>query len=1014
MEKAILEHFGSGPLTDQLLACKRGEIGADVARDRLCRPEGVASISLEDFARLSDRCVRWAYRGHWEDAVTLHEWMAQVLMASGDRLAVYLPGFMLEDLRIATTALWHRPDPRLYRRTFAIAANMVEQGGISEKTRAKLAHEIGILHLDPYVANRATVADVKTWWAPHRALAAEAGCAMPEPEQALDLAEQWLRRSLKAAAGVERLESLKALLQVLYSRPILGGRVDPAAARPLLGEAIALLKQFPHRADIAGYLQQVGHALGEHTRIQDLGISPEDDWEGRIEQVGIDVVLASITSALGAAQDSDRAWGLRLARRLEPLVDTHAAEPARLSFHRRVLELLAGDDTRTLPEAQRSIDVLERIRTTRPDEPARTADIERLLGWLLACIRHDHDDDALKLLQGLQAVAPDLWQQRATSLDLLGAQLELNIAVNALNEGHVDEAVKHYFFAWGPMCRLGFDDTAVDLLGRMADLLPRCETRTVQVICELVRDHPGPLDPEHVEPWQLRCSELAAAATQALEAGGTADAWFAAARLAKGPTYASLLIHPRRFDWRADAEAVHELAAIRQVESGMDAASLKQKRVEAGLLFEEMLLSYRSTPLKTAGNTAMERRENLARELDLLVRRRLSALVAQHVHESAQEIQAERFGLDAAAACIPPDAVVLDVFLPHHGASLGYCLGFTNDTQKLLGVRGDEAGIRGVAMAGAAGEHEMTPSAMMAAATRRALMATPPDGEVVSAEARRLLDENARRFLGFAFEWLDEQRASGKKHLIVVTSGPLHFYPVHLLGVAGKVLADDWIVTYLPSVDLLRRVHTTPRPREGAAVFALSYAAAASGGAQALPNAIEEGRTVAQALKVALVPEAQATPRRGLPALQPARHVHIVCHGEHDVAAPSLQNLRLQPDLQVPDDDGRLYATDLLALDLQGLSVLSLSACETALGRFDLGDNLLGLAANALARGADCVVGTLWQAADDASAVFFGEFYKQVAAGATRRDAFRAAQLETRRQFEAYADWAPFYLCGAW
>lgn len=1014
MEEAILKHFGSGPLTDQLLAWKRGEIGADVARDRLCRPEVVAGIGVEDFARLSDRCVRWAYRGNWEDAVVLHDWLAHLLMASDGRLAVYLPGFMLEDLRIATTALWHRPDPQLYRRTFTIAANMVEQDGISEKTRAKLAHEIGILHLDPYVANRATLAEVKTWWAPHRALAAEAGCAMPEAAQALDLAEQWLRRSLKAAAGVDRLETLKALLQALYSRPILGGRVDPVAARPLYGEAIALLKQFPQRADIAGYLQQVGDALGESIRIEDLGISPEDDWESRIDQTGIDVVFASITSALGAAQDSDHAWGLRLARRVEPLVDAHAAESARLFFHRHVLQLLAGDDTCTLPEAQVSIDVLERIRDTKPDQPARKEDIERLIGWLFACVRHDRDNDALKLLQALRAVAPDLWQQWATSLDLFGAQLQLNVAVNELNEGRVDEAVKHYYFAWGTMCRLAFDDTAVDLLGRMANLLPRCETSTVQVICELVRDHPGPLDPEHVEPWQLRCSELAAAATQALESGGTADAWFAAARLAKGPTYASLLIHPRRFDWRADAEAMHKLAAIRQVESSMDAASLKQRRVEYGRLFEEMLLSYRSTPLKTAGHTAMERRENLARELELLVRRRLSALVAQHVHHCTEEIQAQRFGLDAAAACIPPDAVVLDVFLPSRGASLGYCVGFTNDTQKLLGVRGDEAGVLDVVMKGAAGEHEMTISAVMAAGMRRALIAAPPDGEVVSAEARRLLEENGRRFFGLAFEWLDEQRALGKRHLIVVTSGPLHFHPVHLLGLGGKVLADDWIVTYLPSVDLLRRVGTAPRPREGAAVFALSYAARGRGGPPPLPNAFEEGRTVAQALKVAPVPEAQATPRRVLQALQQARHVHLVCHGEHDVAAPCLQNLCLQPDAQVPEDDGRLYAADLLALDLQGLSVLSLSACETALGRFDLGDNLLGLAANALALGADCVVGTLWQAADDASAVFFGEFYKQVAVGATRRDAFRAAQLETRRQFEAYVDWAPFYLCGAW
>jgi len=39
----------------------------------------------------------------------------------------------------------------------------------------------------------------------------------------------------------------------------------------------------------------------------------------------------------------------------------------------------------------------------------------------------------------------------------------------------------------------------------------------------------------------------------------------------------------------------------------------------------------------------------------------------------------------------------------------------------------------------------------------------------------------------------------GKDHLCVIPHGPLHYYPFHLLGEPGSPLANDWIVTYLPS-----------------------------------------------------------------------------------------------------------------------------------------------------------------------------------------------------------------------
>ena len=1000
----IEAHFGPGPVTATLLAWTRGEIGADVARDRLVQPQVLDTIDLDEFARLSDRTVRWAYRGHWQQALALHEWLAQVLMAAPDRLGPYLPGFMMEHLRVVTVALCHQPDARRYRRAVALAEGLLGQAGLSPRARAKLAHELGVLHLDPWVANRQSRQEVEQWVRAATTPAESGGAVMPGGAEAMDRAEHWLRESLQAAQGVDRLESLKALLQCLFGRELFGGTVDPADVRALLDEATALLPQAPHRDDIAAYLQMVAQRLGTGAPAPAAAVPAEDeDWEARAAEVGIEIVGSRVFAALAAAERGDRDAGLRLARRVAPLIDAHASESSRLSFHQQVVQLLAGPPATALPEPAQAMAALRELAGLDPASPSARSIVAQVLSWVMGFVGQDREADARALINTLAQAAPRLWDDWGTALNLLAANLDVGAAVNAVNGQRVDEAVQQYHSAWSIFRALQFDERVVVMLGRIADLLPRASVRVAQIVCELVREQPGPQASAAIEPWQRACTQLAAAATRALEAGGgSADAWYAAARLAKGPTYGALVARPRAYDWQADRDATDLLDAIRALEAEVDAAAVQATRLEYGDLFEQVLVAYRSAGRETAGATAAERRDNLVRRLDLHVRARLAAL---------DESRLARFTLDEVAARLPADAVLLDVFLPRGGAAMGYCLGVTSAEQRLFGVRGDDSGIRGVVLGGTTAEHEMTPSAFLVAELRQHLQDDPPPGVPATAEVLAMLAEQGRRFLGHAFEWLQQQHAAGKRHLIVVPSGPLHFYPVHLLGLEGRTLADDWTVTYLPSLDLLRGDRPPGAARTGAAVFALGYEGPGAPALEPLRGAVEEGRTVARALGVTPTPEADATPSRLRQALAQAAVVHVACHGEHDVVAPALQCLRLMPE---PGSDGRLSALDLLALDLRGLSVLGLSACETALGRFDLGDNLQGLAANALARGAEAVVGTLWPCADDASAVFFGALYRQLARGASRRDAFRAAQVEARREFGEHRDWAAFYLSGLW
>lgn len=146
-------------------------------------------------------------------------------------------------------------------------------------------------------------------------------------------------------------------------------------------------------------------------------------------------------------------------------------------------------------------------------------------------------------------------------------------------------------------------------------------------------------------------------------------------------------------------------------------------------------------------------------------------------------------------------------------------------------------------------------------------------------------------------------------------------------------------------------------------------------------------------------------------ALLNSRYVHLSTHGAHNISAPAFQCLFLAPK---DDSDGRLYAHEVLKMDLRGLEMLTLSACETALGRFDEGDNLRGLPSAFLQSGVSTIIATLWPVRPAPAEYFFTHLYTGVKRGLDRRDAFYRAQQETKGAFPIYKDWGAFYYIGAW
>ena len=76
-------------------------------------------------------------------------------------------------------------------------------------------------------------------------------------------------------------------------------------------------------------------------------------------------------------------------------------------------------------------------------------------------------------------------------------------------------------------------------------------------------------------------------------------------------------------------------------------------------------------------------------------------------------------------------------------------------------------------------------------------------------------------------------------------------------------------------------------------------------------------------------------------------------------------------------NDGRLSVGELYAMDLNA-ELVTLSACETGLGKLASGDDVVGLTRGFMYAGAKTIVASLWPVSDEATAYLMTAFYQNL------------------------------------
>lgn len=140
--------------------------------------------------------------------------------------------------------------------------------------------------------------------------------------------------------------------------------------------------------------------------------------------------------------------------------------------------------------------------------------------------------------------------------------------------------------------------------------------------------------------------------------------------------------------------------------------------------------------------------------------------------------------------------------------------------------------------------------------------------------------------------------------------------------------------------------------------------------------------------------------------------LHFATHGQVNESKPELSKIYLSNSTL---EDGSLFSGEIYNLDINA-NLVTLSACQTGLGKISNGEGIIGLSRALLFAGAKNIVVSLWTVSDQSTTELMVEFYKQMMENPswTYSQHLRQAKLKMLKESnyrEPYY-WAPFVLVG--
>ncbi|MCX4590463.1 CHAT domain-containing protein [Streptomyces sp. NBC_01549] len=919
-------------------------------------------------------------------------------------------------------ALIEMADGLLFRRVCAVADEQIavlRDSGRAEDV-AELAETLfaaGLVRTSPYLGSMSglTFESAHDLWrerqARQRSIHPDDSvppeiAEMPAPLVAGEEAVRYLREAADLSHGHKRGRVLKALAEALSLVAGLRQVSHDEEIRAVAREAFDVLDPVE---DPLGhlYLLRILCLLGELALpgdVQDvlpLPLAAVLDRQGMRDAAGV------FAEALALAEEARRP---DLEFQLIEAADRELPDLPGDSYRRRrwasEVHCLADNRLRCSPGPFRLEEAAGEFRTIAdrdgwpPEQRAAT------LVHLAAHVRGDDEERIGRaLIAEARELAPELCGRHRPALDYLDGTLAYDMGLRTSEAGQHALAARHFADAVAAHALCGQMDMALNSLdAALRGVLEADESSAATAVAALIPAAVwlrGGVD--EVIGWKLRdlYQQLVVRLSGPTISYGL---MLAIHQAAKGVDFTLITGRPGPFT--PSARLSRLLARVRADETRLP-GPLSQPELPGA---HDAMLFYVGTGESEPGGDAETEHRNMQRAVD--------RWISQELLASGRTDRMPMMFPDELQALLPEDTVLLSLYLGHarrDGAEApvtslsGMAVTRDDMEHRTVLLPNFEAGLIRLTRAG----HSLSlhPVALHVAALRQAVVADPLHRPVSRDAQGQLRDDSVPYLAAFATS-LDGWRAQGKRHLCIWPNGPLHYLPYHLLEVDGRPIAEDWTVTQVPSLGFLRTQAPGLHRPSGRGLVALASAAGGARHGLLAQDTLEvHAAQVAAAMGGHAVLGAAATPRRLLGELADARYVHVAAHGAHNEWAPWYQCLFLSPDA---DNDGRVFAHDILQADLRGVELVTMSSCESALGRFDVNDNLRGLPAAFLSAGASAVIGCLWPVHPEVATEFFGTLYEHLARTSDRRAAFRAAQSAVRDRHPAYRDWGSFCFIGDW
>ncbi len=264
-----------------------------------------------------------------------------------------------------------------------------------------------------------------------------------------------------------------------------------------------------------------------------------------------------------------------------------------------------------------------------------------------------------------------------------------------------------------------------------------------------------------------------------------------------------------------------------------------------------------------------------------------------------------------------------------------------------------------------------------------------------------------------------------RKVIAFIPNQLLFYLPMQALAKKGtngemRYLIEDKQIVYLTAADVMNVVQRPDEEKSHQGMVAFGNPTGAE-----LPSAELEVKTIAQFFpetEVLLGGQATKAAVNSEQRLD-KRVVHFATHGFLNATTPAQSYIQLASG-ETPGQE-RLTVGEVWDLPFKKVDLVTLSACETALGDRDPdGGEITTLAEAFSSAGATAVLASLWSVGDQSTKEFMIQFYQQLAAGQSKAASLQSAQISLmtpsvrapKRLSLLFGRWptkAPDFLCSS-